>query len=67
MIMKLLIIQSSPLTSYIVPVTPNIFLSTVFSNTLSPYSPLMSGTKFYIYIKIRQNSKKNMCGYEYYL
>jgi len=37
-IMKTLIMQSSPLPCYLVPFTPNIFLSTLFSNTLSLYS-----------------------------
>jgi len=38
--MKTLIMQFSPLPCYLVPLKPNIFLSTLFSNILSLYSSL---------------------------
>jgi hypothetical protein len=39
-IMQTLITQSSPLPFYLVPLKPNVFFSTLFSNTLSQYSSL---------------------------
>jgi hypothetical protein len=40
-IMKLLIMQSSPLPFYLFPFIPNVFLDTLFSHTLSPRSSVI--------------------------
>jgi hypothetical protein len=49
-IMQTLIMQFSPLPFYFVPLKPNIFLSTLLSNTLSLYSSTRE-TKFHTHTK----------------